>query len=78
MQQSALNAYPSHNDNNVFEDNHDDDHLLDFEKIIRDRKQMLLAGSFFPDWGYNCIGLKWNDAAEDVSSFEKEENSFLT
>ncbi|KAF9283864.1 Glycosylphosphatidylinositol specific phospholipase D1, partial [Mortierella alpina] len=65
VHQSALNAYPSRSDNNFLEDNHDDDHLLGFEKIIRDRKQMLLAGSFFPDWGYNCIGLKWNDAAED-------------
>ncbi|KAF8985810.1 Glycosylphosphatidylinositol specific phospholipase D1 [Entomortierella lignicola] len=39
--------------------------LHDFEALIRERKEMLLAGSFFPDWGYNCIGLKWNDAAEE-------------
>ncbi|KAF9209451.1 Glycosylphosphatidylinositol specific phospholipase D1 [Haplosporangium sp. Z 27] len=40
--------------------------LHDFEALIRERKEMLLAGSFFPDWGYNCIGLKWNDAAEEA------------
>ncbi|KAG0214277.1 Glycosylphosphatidylinositol specific phospholipase D1 [Mortierella sp. GBA43] len=28
------------------------------------RKDLLFAGSFFPDWGYNCIGKIWNDAAE--------------
>ncbi|KAG0325153.1 Glycosylphosphatidylinositol specific phospholipase D1 [Dissophora globulifera] len=39
--------------------------LHQFEALIRERKELLLAGSFFPDWGYNCIGLKWNDAAEE-------------
>ncbi|KAF9190439.1 ferrochelatase hem15 [Haplosporangium sp. Z 767] len=37
-----------------------------FEGIIREHREALLAGSFFPDWGYNCIGLKWNDAAEEA------------
>ncbi|KAI8604280.1 hypothetical protein EDD21DRAFT_351066 [Dissophora ornata] len=40
--------------------------LHNFEALIRERRSPLLAGSFFPDWGYNCIGLKWNDAAEEV------------
>ncbi|KAI1315675.1 Glycosylphosphatidylinositol specific phospholipase D1 [Mortierella claussenii] len=38
----------------------------EFEALIRENKALLLAGSFFPDWGYNCIGLKWNDAAEEA------------
>ncbi|KAF9959576.1 Glycosylphosphatidylinositol specific phospholipase D1 [Modicella reniformis] len=40
--------------------------VLDFEALIREHKELLLAGSFFPDWGYNCIELKWNDAAEQA------------
>ncbi|KAG0257996.1 Glycosylphosphatidylinositol specific phospholipase D1 [Mortierella polycephala] len=30
------------------------------------QKESLFAGSFFPDWGYNCIGKLWNDAAEEA------------
>ena len=30
------------------------------------QKDALFAGSFFPDWGYNCIGKLWNQAAEEV------------
>ncbi|KAG0201713.1 Glycosylphosphatidylinositol specific phospholipase D1 [Mortierella sp. GBA30] len=29
-------------------------------------KESLFAGSFFPDWGYNCIGKLWNEAAEEA------------
>ncbi|KAF9432823.1 ferrochelatase hem15 [Entomortierella beljakovae] len=42
--------------------------IHDFEELIRRNQEFLLAGSFFPDWGYNCIGLKWNDAAEEASA----------
>ncbi|KAF9556897.1 Glycosylphosphatidylinositol specific phospholipase D1 [Mortierella alpina] len=30
------------------------------------QKGALFAGSFFPDWGYNCIGKLWNQAAEEA------------
>ncbi|KAF9951379.1 Glycosylphosphatidylinositol specific phospholipase D1 [Mortierella alpina] len=30
------------------------------------QKDALFAGSFFPDWGYNCIGKLWNQAAEEA------------
>ncbi|KAF9100442.1 integrin subunit alpha 8 [Mortierella sp. AM989] len=31
-----------------------------------EQKDLLFAGSFFPDWGYNCIGKIWNGAAEEA------------
>ncbi|KAG0346841.1 Glycosylphosphatidylinositol specific phospholipase D1 [Podila humilis] len=37
--------------------------LLEYAPLLQ-RKELLFAGSFFPDWGYNCIGKLWNDAAE--------------
>ncbi len=72
VRQSAHRASPSRDDSSILEDRYNSDNLLSFEKLIRDRKQMLLAGSFFPDWGYNCIGLKWNNAAEDVGCLQRE------
>ncbi|KAF9189222.1 Glycosylphosphatidylinositol specific phospholipase D1 [Haplosporangium sp. Z 767] len=33
---------------------------------LLEQKESLFAGSFFPDWGYNCIGKLWNDAAEEA------------
>ncbi|KAF9931419.1 Glycosylphosphatidylinositol specific phospholipase D1 [Linnemannia zychae] len=33
---------------------------------LLEQKDLLLAGSFFPDWGYNCIGKIYNDAAEEA------------
>ncbi|KAF9969894.1 Glycosylphosphatidylinositol specific phospholipase D1 [Actinomortierella ambigua] len=37
-----------------------------FRDTILERKGSLLAGSFFPDWGYDCIGKLWNNAAEEA------------
>ncbi|KFH68881.1 hypothetical protein MVEG_05685 [Podila verticillata NRRL 6337] len=37
--------------------------LIKYASLL-ERKELLFAGSFFPDWGYNCIGKLWNDAAE--------------
>lgn len=39
--------------------------INDFAPLLA-HKELLFAGSFFPDWGYNCIGKMWNDAAEQV------------
>lgn len=39
--------------------------LDDFVPLLA-HKELLFAGSFFPDWGYNCIGKIWNNAAEQV------------
>ncbi|KAF9158589.1 Glycosylphosphatidylinositol specific phospholipase D1 [Actinomortierella ambigua] len=36
-----------------------------FRDMILQRKEFLLSGSFFPDWGYDCIGKLWNNAAEE-------------
>ncbi|KAF9981503.1 Glycosylphosphatidylinositol specific phospholipase D1 [Mortierella antarctica] len=33
---------------------------------LLNQKGALFAGSFFPDWGYNCIGKLWNEAAEEA------------
>ncbi|KAF9584733.1 Glycosylphosphatidylinositol specific phospholipase D1 [Lunasporangiospora selenospora] len=39
--------------------------LRDYAPLL-EMKELLFAGSFFPDWGYNCIGKLWNDAAEEA------------
>lgn len=39
--------------------------LIGYAPLLK-RKELLFSGSFFPDWGYNCIGKLWNDAAEKV------------
>ncbi|KAF8939299.1 hypothetical protein EDD21DRAFT_414357 [Dissophora ornata] len=39
--------------------------LYDFVPLL-ELKESLFAGSFFPDWGYNCIGKIWNEAAEEA------------
>ncbi|KAK3808753.1 MAG: hypothetical protein J3Q66DRAFT_288854, partial [Benniella sp.] len=39
--------------------------LDDFVPLLA-HKELLFAGSFFPDWGYNCIGKIWNNAAEEA------------
>lgn len=40
--------------------------LDDFVPLLA-HKELLFAGSFFPDWGYNCIGKIWNNVAEEVN-----------
>ncbi|KAG0209955.1 Glycosylphosphatidylinositol specific phospholipase D1 [Mortierella sp. GBA30] len=65
LQSKAFVGQPPVNANEL-EASKDDNELHSFEELIRERKQLLLAGSFFPDWGYNCIGLKWNNAAEEA------------
>ncbi|CAO3570231.1 unnamed protein product [Mortierella alpina] len=39
--------------------------LNDYAALLT-QKGALLAGSFFPDWGYNCVGKLWNQAAEEA------------
>ncbi|KAG0360889.1 hypothetical protein BC939DRAFT_444247 [Gamsiella multidivaricata] len=39
--------------------------LYDYVPLL-EQKESLFAGSFFPDWGYNCIGKLWNEAAEEA------------
>ncbi|KAF9273762.1 Glycosylphosphatidylinositol specific phospholipase D1 [Mortierella alpina] len=39
--------------------------LYDYASLLT-QKGALFAGSFFPDWGYNCIGKLWNQAAEEA------------
>ncbi|GJJ71786.1 glycosylphosphatidylinositol phospholipase D [Entomortierella parvispora] len=43
----------------------DPSRLLSYGPLL-ERKDSLFAGSFFPDWGYNCIGKLWNEAAEEA------------
>jgi hypothetical protein len=40
--------------------------LLDNYTLLLEQRDLLFAGSFFPDWGYNCIGKLYNEAAEEV------------
>ncbi|OAQ24695.1 hypothetical protein K457DRAFT_141715 [Linnemannia elongata AG-77] len=40
--------------------------LQDDYTPLLEQKDLLLAGSFFPDWGYNCIGKIYNEAAEEA------------
>ncbi|KAF9907517.1 integrin subunit alpha 8 [Lobosporangium transversale] len=39
--------------------------LYDYIPLLA-QKESLFAGSFFPDWGYDCIGKIWNQAAEEA------------
>ncbi|KAG0297844.1 integrin subunit alpha 8 [Dissophora globulifera] len=39
--------------------------LYDYIPLL-ELRESLFAGSFFPDWGYNCIGKIWNEAAEEA------------
>lgn len=43
--------------------------LKDDYTPLLEQKDLLFAGSFFPDWGYNCIGKLYNEAAEEVITF---------
>ncbi|KAF9091286.1 Glycosylphosphatidylinositol specific phospholipase D1 [Mortierella sp. GBA35] len=45
---------------------HSSNSLLDDYAPLLEQKDLLLAGSFFPDWGYNCIGKLYNEAAEEA------------
>ncbi|KAG0283982.1 Glycosylphosphatidylinositol specific phospholipase D1 [Linnemannia gamsii] len=40
--------------------------LQDDYTPLLEQRDLLLAGSFFPDWGYNCIGKLYNEAAEEA------------
>ncbi|KAF9167425.1 Glycosylphosphatidylinositol specific phospholipase D1 [Mortierella sp. AD010] len=39
--------------------------IYDYIPLL-EQKGALYAGSFFPDWGYNCIGKIYNNAAEEA------------
>lgn len=45
--------------------------LQDDYTPLLEQRDLLLAGSFFPDWGYNCIGKLYNEAAEEVITLTK-------
>ncbi|KAF9143994.1 Glycosylphosphatidylinositol specific phospholipase D1 [Linnemannia schmuckeri] len=46
--------------------NHTSTSLQDDYTPLLEQRDLLFAGSFFPDWGYNCIGKLYNEAAEEA------------
>ncbi|KAG0057106.1 Glycosylphosphatidylinositol specific phospholipase D1 [Gryganskiella cystojenkinii] len=55
----------SHENEKSHSSANDPTRLLTYAPLL-ERKESLFAGSFFPDWGYNCVGKLWNDAAEEA------------
>jgi hypothetical protein len=52
--------------------------LQDNYTPLLEQRDLLLAGSFFPDWGYNCIGKLYNEAAEEVITHTQHTCTFAS